>query len=147
MTAHLTDKPPAGFEGANATRDGASGSSLIQCSTALEKTASNSFSKVSRSGVHDPRIQTAPPRGCDHVRSTVDAHHFRPQRDQFFGKHAVSATQVEDALATPRLEQVQHRLHPARSTKCALAAYSAALLILGRGTWEETVTTNNSLVW
>ena len=47
MATQLTTNRPPATRARNAPVTGASGSSFTQCSTALEKTASNSFSKVS----------------------------------------------------------------------------------------------------
>src|ERR1700722_17929358 len=113
-----TNLPPA-TRARKAPVTGASGSSFTQCSAALEKTASNSFSNTSDLAC-----------GGDHVRRIVDAHHLGTERDQFLSEDSISATQIENALTGLRLEQVQHRL-PQRRYEVSVGRIVRGTPILG----------------
>jgi hypothetical protein len=48
-------------------------------------------------------------RGCDELRRRVDARYARAGGRDALGQRTVAATEVEDALAGPRREQIEGR--------------------------------------
>jgi len=70
--------------------------------------------KLAREGkpraVGNARVESSPLRRRDHLRGGIDAHHDRARGGNFLAQHAVTASEVQDALAGKRLEQIEHGL-------------------------------------
>jgi hypothetical protein len=104
VAAQLAHEPSSGHQGAKCARDRRVWIVLYPVQRGIGKDGVKFVLEGERSRVHHFRIQTAPSSGGDHVRGTVDAHHVRTQRYQFFRENSISATQIEDALASPRVQ-------------------------------------------
>ena len=86
----------------------------IQCSTALVNTASNSRVERQRLRVELARVETARDGGGHELGRRIGADHDGARLHELLGERAVAAADVEDALARPRRQQVEHRLAEVR---------------------------------
>ena len=59
--------------------------------------------------VHDPRVEAAGAGGSHLLGARVGAHHVAAEGAELLGQDAVSAAEVQDPLAGPRVEQRHHR--------------------------------------
>ena len=59
--------------------------------------------------VHQPRVEAARLGGGDQFGRGIDRDDFRAGRRDLLRQHAVTAAEVEDALAGPRIEQLDDR--------------------------------------
>ncbi len=92
----------------------------IQCSAALENTASNSETK---SSAWPSSLRTAEPLHLgsrQQLVAQIDAEHVGAGRLDLGGQRAVAAAEIEDALARPwrRAWRIRDRPSPARSGRC-----------------------------
>ncbi len=89
-------------------RAATSAGSGIQCSAALEKTASNSplNSEIARIGENEFEFRIIQARLRDHRGRRVESYGFGAALGDLRGQMAGAAAQIEYALAWPRIEQV-----------------------------------------
>src|SRR5262249_16721907 len=87
--------------------------------------------------IHHLRVESALAGGGDHVGRRVDADHRGARLGDLLGEHAVTASEIQNSLAAPRFEQIQHWLAERGHKMSVLRVTLGAPRLPGLGLWHR----------